>query len=88
MARALASIVLLLLGGCLGAEQTEACRAYVACVRALDARDGVVTDADRFEADGACWGGPTIAELCDHACVRGLDTLRAEVPALGCEAVP
>lgn len=76
------------LGGCLGAEQTEACRAFVACTRALDARDGQTTDAARFEADGACWSGPVIAELCDQACTRGVEWLREVEPDLVCEVTP
>jgi hypothetical protein len=74
--------------GCLGAEQTQACKEFVACVRELDARDGETTDAVRFEADGACWSGPTIAELCDRACVRGIEVLRADDPTLTCEVLP
>jgi len=76
------------LPACLGAEQTAACQQFVACVRELDGRDRQTTDAIRFEPDGDCWGGPTIAELCDHACTRGLEPLRATAPPLACLVTP
>ena len=70
---------------CGRAPQSEACRTYVACVRALDVRDGLTTDAVRFEPDGDCWGGEKIADVCDRACTRGLALVREAAPGLACE---
>jgi hypothetical protein len=65
--------------GCTEAvTQSEDCAAYVECVRAIDARDGVETDVERFEADGDCWGSDEGATLCDRACTRGADYLRRQ----------
>ena len=72
------AVVLLGLGACARVDQSESCRRYVACVRAADARDGVTTDAVRFEPEGACWDNETIAELCDRACVRALEVPTCE----------
>ena len=72
-----------LLGACGRPEQTPACAAYVACVRARDvARDSAPTDLVRFEPAGKCWrNGPT-AESCDSACTRGVELLHRLHPAL------
>lgn len=66
-------IISVLLAGCAEGTQTEACRAYLDCLAARDQQLGITTNAARFESDGACWGSPTGAELCDTACVRGLE---------------
>lgn len=76
------------LASCADTEPTASCKAFVACVRALDARDGQTTDARRFEAGGACWDGPAGADACDHACAAGLVELRATAPDLACEVAP
>lgn len=64
---------LLLLVGCEATvEQAPACARYTECIRALDERSGQPTDLDRFDPGGACWGSEQGAELCEHACERGL----------------
>lgn len=75
------------LGACSseGPAQTEACEAYVSCLQARDARLGVQTNADRFEAGGACWGSEDGAHLCDTACSRGLEFLASHDPAPECQ---
>jgi hypothetical protein len=55
-----------------GVGQAAACERYVACIRALDQRRGQITNLDRFEAGGPCWGSQEGATLCERACVRGL----------------
>ena len=62
--------------------QSGTCAAYVQCVEAMDARDGVDTDVDRFEVSGACWGSEEGATLCDRACTNGLDYIRQRDPQL------
>jgi hypothetical protein len=68
--------------------QTEACADWVACVQARDAAQGQSTNLERFEADGACWGGDEGAALCDRGCLAGLDWLRGEVDDLPTECLP
>lgn len=68
--------VLLMVGilpGCQEAEQTVACQQYVSCVRAMDQAESRVSNLERFEPNGACWGGPEGATLCDRSCERGLE---------------
>jgi len=69
------------LGGCGDYGQTESCRKFVACVRAIDAAGSTRTNAARFEPDGDCWGSKAGAELCGDACSRGLEVLRRSEPA-------
>ena len=64
-----------MLVGCAEGAQTHACREYVQCLEVRDAELGITTNTDRFESGGACWGSPAGAELCDTACVRGLEFL-------------
>lgn len=59
--------------------QSEACRRFVACVRALDAQRGRSTNVDRFLPGGACWGGVAGARLCTEGCERGLPILVRDV---------
>lgn len=67
-------------------EQSDACGAYISCLQARDARLGITTNADRFEASGACWGGSEEgAHLCDTACSRGLDFLAVHETAPECQ---
>lgn len=73
-------MLLLLLLGCAEVVQTPACAAFVSCVRATDAAQGVTTDVVRFEPAGECWGTPAGADLCDRACVNGLDFHRRRFP--------
>ncbi len=62
--------------GCADVGQTEDCRKFVACVRAIDQSQGATTNVQRFEATGGCWGTAAGTELCDSACRRGLEVLR------------
>ena len=75
MTRVLISLTLWTVG-CAEVEQSSSCATYVACIQAKDDVDGVETDLDRFEPDGACWGSPEGASLCDRACVNGLDWMQ------------
>lgn len=61
--------------------QAASCAQYVECVRTLDARDGVETDVERFEAHGDCWGSDEGALLCARACTRGIEQLRRSTGA-------
>lgn len=65
-------MLFLLLLACAEVVQTPACAAFVSCVRASDAAQGITTDLARFEPEGECWGTPAGADLCDRACVNGL----------------
>lgn len=73
------------LAGCtLPVAPRPACGAYVDCVRALDASEGVATDVERYLPEGACWGGDELADLCERSCENGLTWLRthaADLPA-------
>ena len=72
----LVSAVIVVVSACAQPEQSAECARYLACVRAIDAQEAVTTDAKRFEADGACWGGPEGAALCTRACAGGLSYLQ------------
>jgi hypothetical protein len=78
----------LALAGCTSPEQSPSCKAFVACVRALDTQAGTLTDTARFEPDGDCWGNPDGAALCTTACARGTTKLKEQHPALACEVTP
>ena len=91
----IALIGLLTVAGCTSAEQSPSCKAFVACVRALDlqtqtqtGQTGTTTDTARFEADGDCWANPDGARLCTTACERGTARLQAQHPELACEVTP
>jgi hypothetical protein len=73
-------MLLLLLACATAVPQTDACASYVACVQATDAARATTTDVLRFDAGGDCWGGPAGAELCDRACIRGLELHAARFP--------
>lgn len=75
---ALIALAAALLAGCGGEPQSPACRQFVACVRALDARDGRQTNTVRFEPQGGCWGGAAGAKLCTDACARGMTWVRRD----------
>jgi hypothetical protein len=65
-----------LLAGCgSGVPQRAACGDFVACVQARDMERGTTTNLTRFEPDGACWGGDEGADLCETACINGLEFL-------------
>jgi|GEM_PF-1311929 len=70
------------LEGCATVSQSEACKKYVACLSARDAKLGVSTDVKRFENGGACWGGPEGADLCTRACSSGLSWLQKSYTSL------
>lgn len=69
----LLAVAAALAAACDGVEQADACERYVACVRALDVSLDRVTDLDRFDVGGACWGSEEGALLCERACDRGLE---------------
>jgi hypothetical protein len=79
---------LALMWGCAEVEQSASCEEYVECIRSRDAVSGVETDLARFEEDGACWGNPEGAGLCDRACTNGLEWMRDEVADLPEECGP
>lgn len=70
-------MLLLLTLACAEVTQTPACAQYVACVEAKDAAAGTTTDLVRFQPQGECWGSPAGADLCDRACVNGLEFERS-----------
>ena len=74
-----------LLSSCGPVEQTESCQAFVTCVEARDAVRSTTTNVDRFAAGGACWGGEEGAHLCDTACSRGMEWIRASYTDLPAE---
>lgn len=70
-------LILLPLAACNTAvDQTPACASWVSCIDARDAELGTVTDNDRFVAGGPCWNNPEIGDLCDKACIAGLDQMQ------------
>jgi hypothetical protein len=80
---AVGGAAVLALAGCGGeVEQREACVDYVVCVQARDAALGYETDVVRFDIGGACWGGVQGADLCETACIQGLEFLREREPGL------
>lgn len=80
MRSTLISAVALVMAGCWGSPvgQAPECRAWVACIRALDADAGQTTDLERFVEGGFCWNNPTLAEGCTTACQRALVRQQAE----------
>lgn len=74
--------------GCDAPTQAESCQRYVACIRALDERDGKETNVDRFDPGGACWNGEEQAHVCDQSCERGLEWLSDRYDDLPAECVP
>lgn len=83
------SILLLFLFACdTSVEQTATCSQWVSCIDARDAELGVTTDNDRFLAGGPCWGNPEIGDLCDKACIAGLDQMQATYTDLPQECQP
>ncbi|MFN0252752.1 MAG: hypothetical protein ACKV2T_38110 [Kofleriaceae bacterium] len=83
-------IAFLLAAGCFGGpvDQSAECAQYVRCIEATDALAGQTTNLDRYEIDGACWGGSEIAELCTTSCTRALARISELVPAPLAECVP
>jgi hypothetical protein len=81
-----------LAGGCWGAavEQSAACATYVRCIEAIDraASPPQVTDLDRYQIGGACWGNPTLGDGCTTSCRRALERLRPRQPAAPAECAP
>jgi hypothetical protein len=79
-----------LVSGCLGGpvSQSVECTRYVACIRALDAAQGLTTNLVRFEADGACWGNGEISQLCTTGCSRALERMRDRTAGLPQECTP
>ncbi|MBX2802615.1 MAG: hypothetical protein KTR31_33355 [Myxococcales bacterium] len=69
-------IVFLLVACDTSVDQSQACAEWVSCIDARDAQLGITTDNDRFQLGGDCWGNPEIGELCDKACIAGLDQMR------------
>ncbi|MBK7078280.1 MAG: hypothetical protein IPH44_39055 [Myxococcales bacterium] len=75
-------------------DQSTECAAYVRCIEAIDraasAASGTpqVTDLDRYQDGGACWGNPELGKGCTTSCRRALDRLRAREPALPVECAP
>ena len=57
-------------------EQTPACATWVSCIDARDAQLNVTTNNDRFLAGGPCWGNPEIGDLCDKACIAGMEQMQ------------
>ncbi len=74
-----------LLGACGRAEQGPECKAFIACVAALDVLRSTQTNVDRFLPDGACWGGPKGAAVCESSCRRGVLLLHEQEPQLTCD---
>ena len=56
-------------------DQTPACDEWVRCIDARDQQLGVTTDNDRFVIGGTCWDNPEIGDLCDKACIAGLEKM-------------
>lgn len=82
-------LVLLLLFSCsIPVEQRAACASFVTCLAARDARDGTSTDVARYLPEGDCWGGDTIADLCERSCESGLSFLAEREPDLGEACAP
>jgi hypothetical protein len=76
MTTLLLSVTVLAAGACAQPEQSSECAQYIECIRAIDEREGVTTDAKRFDPSGACWGGPEGADLCTRACLGGIAYLQ------------
>lgn len=87
----LALLVGAVMASCWGSAvpQDPACTAWVACIRALEGREGQpAADLLRFEAGGFCWNNPTLAEGCAAACARAQGRLHAREPSLPPECTP
>ena len=68
---------IVLLAGCdTTVEQTAACEEWVSCIDARDEQLGITTNNDRFLAGGPCWNNPEIGDLCDLACINGLEQMQ------------
>lgn len=63
--------------GCATVTQSEECKAYVDCLAARDGQLKIQTDTLRFKPEGACWGGPEGADLCNRACKNGMVWLKS-----------
>ncbi len=74
--------------GCDEAEQADTCERYVACVRAIDEREGRFTNLDRFDPGGACWGRDEQAHVCEQSCEAGLAWLAERIPDPPVECSP
>lgn len=89
--RALLLVAASSLSACWGGAvpQAPVCAAWVACTRAVDARDGLPrANLERFEAGGFCWNNSELAEGCTTACTRGLERVRVRDAAAPGECRP
>lgn len=69
-------LTLLLVGCDTTVEQTDSCAQWVSCIDARDTQLDIVTNNDRFLDGGPCWDNPEIGELCDLACINGLEDMQ------------
>lgn len=87
----LAILLAPLLVSCWGpaVDQSPACATWVACTRALDARDGLPrANLDRYEVGGFCWNNGELAEGCTTSCERALERIRARDEGAPGECAP